>query len=140
MRSVRGRILLACLTGGYLWVLASLTLGPQPQTAGGVMAALAAMFAAHPVTAWLTEPVLEFCANIVLFVPAGLLAAIWLPRHLGWLSMPAGLALSGVVELVQALFLPDRVADVRDLVANTLGAAFGYVIFRIFGPRTRSRG
>ncbi|MCX6502191.1 MAG: VanZ family protein [Microbacterium sp.] len=134
-RRVRGRILLTVLTAGYLAVLGSLTLGPQPEGAGGGLRAMAAVFATWPVTAWLTFEVLEFAANIVLFLPAGLLAALWLPPRRRWLAVPAGLVLSAAIEAAQALFFADRVPDPRDLLANTLGAAVGYVILRRFGPR-----
>ncbi|WP_460774986.1 VanZ family protein [Microbacterium sp. GXF7504] len=137
--TVRGRILLAVLTAGYLAVLASLTLGPQPETAGGVIRALADFFGGWAPTAWIGEPLLEFCANIVLFVPAGLLACCWLPRRRALLAVAIGLALSALIELTQALLLPDRVPDVRDLVSNTLGSAVGLVMFRLFGPRPSRR-
>ncbi|KAA9130654.1 VanZ family protein [Microbacterium caowuchunii] len=74
---------------------------------------------------------LEFLANVVLFVPAGALALLWLGRRAGWWWAAAiGLALSGTIEGVQALMLADRVADVRDLLANTLGSVLGALIVR----------
>ena len=139
-RTVRGRILLAVLSLCYLWVLGSLTLGPQPEGAGGIMRTVADAFSQWPVTAWITAEVLEFCANIVLFVPAGVLAACWLPPRARWAAIPVGLALSGIIESIQAIWLVERIPDVRDLVANTLGAAIGFVILRRIGPRRRIPG
>ena len=74
---------------------------------------------------------LEFLANVVLFVPAGALAVLWLGRRAAWWwAAGIGLALSGAVEGIQALMLTDRVADVRDLLANTLGSVVGALIAR----------
>lgn len=66
----------------------------------------------------------EFLANIALFVPFGILVGL-LTRRPAWTVVGLGLATSAVIELVQLLFLPDRVADLRDLLANTLGTAVG---------------
>ncbi len=69
--------------------------------------------------------VVEVGLNVLLFVPLSLLGAFVLDRWrvVGWLL--AGLALSLVVEGVQALFLTGRSATVSDLVANTAGAGLG---------------
>jgi len=67
--------------------------------------------------------VVEAVANVVMFVPLGLLlpwAAGWRP----WRAVPAGLALSTAIELTQ-IALPERVPTVQDVVMNTLGAAVG---------------
>lgn len=117
------------MTAVYLAVLASLTLGPQPEAAGGTLARLAAWFSGWPPTAWVTFDVLEFAANVVLFVPTGLLWVAWTGARRRWLAVAlaaaAGLVLSLAIEATQALLLADRVADVRDLVSNTLGALLG---------------
>ena len=65
---------------------------------------------------------LEFTANIGMFVPIGALVAI-LSRHL-WIGIVVGIALTCGIEFTQQ-FLPARFPDVRDLVANSLGALIG---------------
>jgi glycopeptide antibiotics resistance protein len=68
--------------------------------------------------------VLEFTANIVLFLPFGLLATIAYPRLRPVLVIAIGFASSVVIELVQ-LAIPSRYATVSDVIANTVGAAIG---------------
>lgn len=125
MRSRRGRVLLAAASAVYLAALASLTLGPQPETVGGTLVTLGDWFAGWQATAWLTFAVLEFLANIVLFVPLGVLWVAWAGPRRWWLAALAGLAVTVAIEATQALALSDRYPDVRDLVANTLGAVVG---------------
>lgn len=76
--------------------------------------------------AWISYANIEFAANVLMFVPVGAVAMWWRP------SVPSaaltGLACSCVIEAIQGLFLPDRVADVRDLVANTSGAFLGALV------------
>ncbi|MCW2771375.1 MAG: VanZ family protein [Aeromicrobium sp.] len=67
----------------------------------------------------------EFCANILLFVPLGMLIMALIPR-VSWLqAVGAAGSLSILIELAQTLLRPDRTGDVRDVMANTLGAALG---------------
>ena len=61
-----------------------------------------------------------------MFVPFGVLAILW--DGLWWVGILSGLATSAVIETSQALLLPTRVADARDLLANTLGTALGVVV------------
>lgn len=127
--------MLAVASLAYLVMLAGLTIGPQPAGANGLLRTLADAFAESRLTAWITYPVLEFTANIALFVPAGVLVVLWIGalssrtfpavRRWWWLAAPTGLAVSGLIEGVQATLLADRVPDVRDLVSNTLGALVG---------------
>ncbi|WES64919.1 VanZ family protein [Microbacter sp. GSS18] len=117
--------MLAAATAVYVAVVASLTLGPQPEAAGGGLEAIAAWLGRFSVTAWVTFPVLEFAANVVLFLPAGVIWVLWAGGRRWWLAALAGLALSTGIELTQAVALADRVPDARDLVANTLGALAG---------------
>jgi glycopeptide antibiotics resistance protein len=79
--------------------------------------------------------VLEFTANIVLFLPFGLLAAIAYPRLRTVAVVALASASSVVIELVQ-LTIPSRYATVSDVIANTLGAALGSLIVAAFGRST----
>lgn len=116
----------------YVVVLVALTIVPTPyrstlEIAGG----------AFRPEAWLTTETWtggwsgELLANVILFVPVGWLAARLLPLPLA-IVLP--ILLSVGIEFVQ-LFLPGRVSDPRDLVANTLGALAGVVIARLLARR-----
>jgi len=69
-------------------------------------------------------------SNVLLFVPWGLLLAIWRTgRGSSWMATLAsavlsGLCLSGSVEVVQ-LFSPGRITSFVDLVTNTFGSIVG---------------
>ena len=75
---------------------------------------------------------LEFTANIGMFVPIGALIAI-LSRH-WWIGVVAGLALTCGIEFTQQ-FLPARFPDVRDIVANSLGALIGVAGVALFSRK-----
>lgn len=119
------RRLLLAATAAYLMMIGWITLGPQPyHPRSGVLDWALALFAAHPLTGWITLEVVEFAANIALFVPfAALLTLLAGPRR-WWLAVLAGLTLSAAIELAQ-LGLPTRVSDPRDLLSNGLGSVAG---------------
>lgn len=94
---------------------------PVDREARGFLSALAR---AMPL---LTYGVVEFTANVLLFAPLGMLLALAMPRHRVWV-VPVALVVTGAIEAGQALFLDERTASLRDVVANTLGAACGLVI------------
>lgn len=90
---------------------------------------LLAWFAERPSTAWITFERVEFFANVAMFVPLGVIAVLWFGVRGWWTAPIVGLAVSGVIETIQALTLADtRVPDVRDLIANTLGAVIGMLL------------
>ena len=87
----------------------------------------------------------ESGANALLFVPLGALWAGWAaePRYRRIATAAAlGATISLTAETVQQLLLPDRTFDVRDMVANTFGAALGallVVAIRAAAARGRDR-
>lgn len=134
-RRVAGFVVLTVASAAYLVVLAGLTLGPQPDGANGILRTLAEALSQWPPTAWVTYLVLEFTANIALFVPVGVLWVLWATwsgssamTRRWWIAVPLGLALSALIEAIQATVLADRVPDVRDLISNTLGSLLGAVL------------
>ncbi len=130
VRRTAARIVLTVLTAGYLLAVAWLTLRTRPygDVIAGGLDRLLAWLAAHGSTAWITFDRVEFAANVAMFVPLGILAVLWFGVR-GWWSAPViGLAVSAAIELTQAALLPDRVADVRDVVANTSGAVVGMLL------------
>lgn len=103
------------------------TLWPTPIDAG----------LSEPLRAWLADAhaagapevlrygVIEFAANIAMFIPVGFVLAVLLPAGRRWLSPVICFALSLGIELGQALFRSGRLGDVTDLVGNTLGGLVG---------------
>lgn len=85
------------------------------------------------------EPLEHLWLNVVLFIPAGaLFAAIDPPRfaHLG-VVLPMGMLLTTVIETTQLLLRIGQ-CDLEDLVANTLGACLGLLVFRIYNRMQRA--
>ena len=69
--------------------------------------------------------------NLVLLLPVGLVGPIvflWMDRW--WRVLLAAVALSLAIEVAQ-LWVPDRSADVDDLLLNVAGAILGYAILRV---------
>lgn len=73
--------------------------------------------------------------NIAAFVPLGALAPMLSPRWRSWgRALLLGLLASGLIELAQlvaslAMGYPWRVADVDDLLLNTLGTLLGFGVW-----------
>lgn len=70
----------------------------------------------------------EFTANIALYLPAGLLVVVFVGMQRCWLGFVVGFAASVTVELGQLLFLAQRFPSAADVVANTTGAILGTVL------------
>ncbi|MGW9157874.1 VanZ family protein [Microbacterium sp. NPDC055665] len=70
---------------------------------------------------------LEIIANILVFVPVGILAFLLLPRRVWPLALLVGPLLSLGIETAQRVALPHRAATVTDVVANSTGALVGVV-------------
>ena len=85
----------------------------------------------HPLTAGITYMHIEGAANVLLFVPLGLMVALLLPVHRWWLAGVAGALTSTAIETVQYLALSQRQASLGDVVNNTLGAVLGAVTIRV---------
>jgi len=121
----------------YLAGVARLTLWPEPapdDTFDLVRAVLGWLQdRGFPVTYAGTEAV----ANVVLFVPFGLLVG-WLLRR-AWWAVALAAATSTAIELVQRT-MPSRVPTVQDVVLNTLGAVVGVAVLLLArrGARTRT--
>ncbi|WP_309616971.1 VanZ family protein [Salinibacterium sp.] len=65
---------------------------------------------------------IEFAANIVLFVPLGLLLTLLFRNP--WAGVIAGMVVSIGVEIAQ-IVIPFRQPTVRDVIANVIGAGVG---------------
>ncbi|HWU60067.1 MAG TPA: VanZ family protein [Microbacteriaceae bacterium] len=77
------------------------------------------------VATWVDYSFVERLSNAIMFVPLGVLIALYFRRQLWWLSVALPFVLSVCIELGQGLFLPERTASVSDVIANTFGALIG---------------
>jgi len=69
--------------------------------------------------------------NLGLLLPLGLLGPIALPAlNRWWLVIPLALLLSTAIELAQ-FWIPDRSADIDDVIVNVAGALLGYLAYRV---------
>ncbi|SOE00431.1 VanZ family protein [Blastococcus haudaquaticus] len=80
----------------------------------------------------------ELVANVLLFVPIGLLLAAALPRTPAWQVWALCSGASLLVEVVQTV-LPDRQPTVTDVLANSAGAAVGVLLLRAVRRRRAQR-
>lgn len=125
-------VLSRVLTVPYTLSLALIVWLPSSQASRvtGIVDLLAAAIAKRLHLSFATTyTVLEFSANVVLFVPFGILLALGWPRLRTWHLALLGLLTSGVIEFVQ-LYMPSRFSTVSDLIANTAGAAVGCLIVK----------
>lgn len=74
---------------------------------------------------WFNFHLLEFTANILMFVPLGLCIGLLLPKRAQWAGLLILPALSVAIETAQYVFLANRLATVSDVVANSLGGWIG---------------
>jgi hypothetical protein len=88
---------------------------------------------------WISYELIEFIANIVMFVPVGFFVVVLAGMPRWWLGFLAGVAGSCVIELGQLVFLPERMPTLNDVMANTTGAAVGTVIALVTLQIARSR-
>ncbi|UZN04163.1 VanZ family protein [Cellulomonas sp. S1-8] len=134
----RTRTRLRVLLAVYLAAVAVVTLRPAPPDDGtlGVV---------RTVVAWLVRsgaPVtfggLEAVANVVMFVPFGVLVGLLLRRP-WWVVVLLGATTSALIETIQR-WLPTRYPTLQDLVLNTLGAAVGVVALLVVVQVREGRG
>lgn len=121
--------ILAVATVGYLAFVGWLTLGPQPLDSNGrgMLHQFIRFLSGDNTLDWITFARVEFTANIVLFVPVGVLFTLMLGWRRWWLAGILGAGLTAAIEFAQ-LFLPDRVTDPRDLISNSIGAVIGVAL------------
>lgn len=120
---------LSLATFAYLAFVGWITLGPQPIGSGNGawLWRLLHFFSGHQLTSWLTYSRVEFLANVAMFVPIGVFFVLLFGRRLWALSVAVGVVLTLLIEGAQ-LFIPGRVSDVRDLIANSLGTVIGVLV------------
>ena len=127
VQRVAARVVVAAATVAYLALVAWITLGPAPYdpAAASLLDRALALLQSVPATAWVTFDLVEFTANIALFVPLGVLFLLLFGGRRWWAALALAVALTCAIELAQGAWLPTRVSDPRDVVANSTGAALG---------------
>ena len=126
---------------GYLVLLAFIAFWPVPvdREAHEWLLTVIDWLQVNGAPGWVRYDLVEFTANIALFVPVGLFVMIMAGARGWWLAVLVGFAASCTIELGQLIFLPDRFATRSDVLANTLGAAVGAVLGLALLRRTRPR-
>lgn len=76
--------------------------------------------------------IFTYCMNILMVMPLGfLLPYIWKSfRNIGRVTL-AGFLLSAFIEFSQ--LFTNRLADIDDLIMNTIGAVLGYLVWKAIG-------
>jgi VanZ family protein len=110
--------------------LAVIAFWPSPVDAPvqGQLARVLGFLHAHGMPPWFNYKFVEAAANVLLFIPLGIVAALAFAEKRWWHIGVFGLAVSGCVELGQFLFLHNRFASFLDIVTNTGGAVIGALI------------
>lgn len=111
-----------CLAG-YVAGVAAVTLGPSPARVFQWTAETAHQLGAQGVT----YQAVERGANVILFVPIGLLLCLALPGISRWLIWLSCVLVSAGVELTQSA-LPDRQTTALDVLTNAAGAGIGVLL------------
>lgn len=132
---LRRHPVLAPLTLLYLVAVAWITLGPQPLNPQNqdLLRRLLQLWRAVLLPHWpggavlLTYNHVEFMANVLMFVPLGVLLVLLMGRRFWWLVILIGVAATCFIETVQR-FIPGRVPDIRDIESNSMGAAIGVIV------------
>lgn len=128
MRMLAGFLLALWLIGGLV-----LTLEPAHTLAGQVVDDNLVPF--HTLSIYLANLgswfwMRNLLGNLALLLPLGLLGPIALPALDRWWRIAfLALLVSTAIELTQ-LLVPDRSADIDDVILNVLGALLGYGILK----------
>ena len=130
--------ILSTLTLAYLAIVGWLTLTPSSTGfESGLLWRLADALGQYPATDWFTFMRLEFLANIAMFVPFGVFLVLLFGRRMWWLAIVLGVLMTAGIEFAQN-FIPSRVSDPRDLLANSVGAVVGTLLaLAVTAPRAR---
>ncbi|MDY7542562.1 MULTISPECIES: VanZ family protein [unclassified Cryobacterium] len=118
------------LAATYLVFLALIAFWPTPVDGSldGTLTQVLGWLHAHGAPDWLRYSLVEFTANIVLFIPVGMFIVVLAGKSRWWLGIAAGFAASCTIELGQLVFLPARFATLNDVLANTSGSVIGVLL------------
>jgi len=128
LRKLLGLISLGC----YLVVLLLVSAWPKPIEGQGFLADITnqILMFSKSVTwlRWLKYDQLEALANVLLYVPLGVLLVVISDKRKLWLLFFVPIVVSLLAEGSQRLFLPDRTATANDFFLNSLGGILGLFI------------
>lgn len=110
---------------------------PVDRPIGVALARVLGYLHQHGIPSWVDYAFVEASANVVLFIPVGVVAALAFPRWRFWQVVTFGFAVSGCIEICQGLFLPARFASPMDLAVNTVGTVLGAVLALLWRRQTR---
>ncbi|ALO67769.1 hypothetical protein AS189_16400 [Arthrobacter alpinus] len=124
------------LAAAYLLAVILIVFWPTPvdRPAAGALHEVLSWLYRHGVPRFINYNVVEFSANIVMFIPLGIIASSYFKNAV--VGVILGALSSCLIELGQALMLPDRYATGLDVLANTMGAGLG--AFSYFLAMSRS--
>ena len=134
------RLLTAWVLAWYLVAVTALTMLPL-QVALGDYANQVPWYEKANLVPVSTIDVATFALNIVLTLPLGLLLPLATRirgvAHLALLAFGFSTAIEIVQYLSNVLLSSGRTGDVNDLIANTIGALFGYIAYRALSRSPR---
>ena len=84
---------------------------------------------------WLGYNFVEASANLLMFIPLGILVATAFPRRTWWQLAAVGVLTSVAMEVGQLLFITARFSSLSDVVNNTAGAVIGIAFTRLVSSR-----
>jgi VanZ family protein len=117
------------LLAAYVGLIALVTLTPHSVDRGVYpLLSRGVVVLQHHGLPWFRYSMIEELANLVMFVPLGMLGVLAVGARRGWAVVLAATAISASVELAQGAFLPARVASLTDVAANGTGALSGVVV------------
>ncbi|MEZ2388363.1 VanZ family protein [bacterium RCC_150] len=119
---------------GYFTALALIAFWPSPVDGpiDGQLGAVLEFLHRRGIPQWIDYGFVEASGNVLLFVPAGLLLKLTLPRLRWWQLLAFGAAVSATVEFGQLLFLPHRFSSWQDVMMNTTGVGIGLACTALF--------
>lgn len=125
---------------GLLISLALIAFWPSPVDAPvqGELAGVLRFFHAHGMPTWFDYNFVEASANVLLFVPLGMVSALASPKRHWWQIGVFGMTVSSCMELGQLFFVHGRFASYLDLVTNIGGAVIGALWAGVILDRLRS--
>lgn len=132
MKRLEQRRFWQAILAAMLAPLALVAFWPTPvdQPVQGELAAFLIIIHAVGIPGWVNYSFIEATANVLLFVPVGVVSSQAFPGKRFWQIGAFGLVVSGCAELGQQLFLHDRFASPLDLVTNTAGCVIGALAAR----------
>ena len=117
--------------------LAAIGFWPAPvdKPIRGTLAAVLSYLHTHGIPRWLGYNFLEATANLLMFIPLGILIANAFPSRTWWQLAAVGALTSVTMEVGQLLFITDRFSSLSDVVNNTAGAVIGIAFTRLVSSR-----